>query len=449
MYVEDTIAAIATPPGSGGIGVIRLSGAASERIGLQVFKRRSPGLWETHRLYVGTVGGSDGRFLDEALGVLMRGPHSYTGEDVFEIHCHGSPIVLRTVLAAVLHFGARPAATGEFTRRAFLNGRMDLIQAEAVAGLIYARTVEGVDQAADHLFGRLSEHLEDLRQQLTRVKGVLEVQIDFADEEVDFDPGDTAGVIQVVLDRVAALRQTYDRGRLLRDGLQVAITGRPNAGKSSLLNALLGAERAIVTPSPGTTRDVIEESVDFAGIPVVLRDTAGLRDASDEVERIGVERARSVARAADVVLHVVDGSVSAASMAEDLLSEKTIIVINKVDLPQVSSPEAFGSLAAYPTVRISATQGIGLDVLRQTVLAGLGRRPHDGLPMLTSARQFHVLAEVSDCLQGAIDGLKEGVPVDLVSVDVQAALEHIGSITGAITNEDVLDVIFREFCIGK
>jgi tRNA modification GTPase len=449
MYVEDTIAAIATPSGTGGIGVIRISGPASEQIGKHVFKRTRPGLWQTHRLYVGTVMDPQGRPMDEALGVLMRGPRSYTGEDVFEIHCHGSPIVLRQALAATLHFGARPAAAGEFTKRAFLNGRMDLTQAEAVIDLIRARTAEGAGQAADQLFGRLSGHLDEVRQQLTRVKGVLEVQIDFSEEEVDFDLDATASLLRGVLEHIEALRRTYDRGRLVRDGIQVAITGRPNAGKSSLLNALLGTERAIVTPLPGTTRDVIEEAVDFDGVPVVLRDTAGLRESPDEVERIGVERAREVAQKADVVLHVIDGSVPAIPSMREIVCKKTIIVINKVDLPRALPPDGLACFAQHPVVEISAVAGTGLDTLRQTILAGFDQAAQDGIPILTSTRQFHALAEISASLRRAVEGLEQGTPVDLVSVDVQAALEHIGSITGAITNEEVLDVIFREFCIGK
>lgn len=448
MYVEDTIAAIATPPGPGGIGVIRISGPASAQIGHHVFQRKEAGEWQTHRLYLGTVVDSRGRHMDEALAVLMRRPHSYTGEDVFEIHCHGSPVVLRQTLAAILHYGARPATAGEFTKRAFLNGRIDLTQAEAVADLIRARTVEGAGEAASHLFGRLSAHLDDLRQLLIRVKGILEVQIDFS-EDVNFDPIETAGLIRNALDRVETLRRTFDRGRLVRDGIQVAITGRPNAGKSSLLNALSGTDRAIVTPIPGTTRDVIEEAVDFDGIPVVLRDTAGLREAPDEVERIGVERAQDVARAADVVLHVIDGSESNEYCNLSILNERSIIVINKVDLPSQLSSEQLATFADYPIVEVSATQGIGLDELRQAVSARLDRQPTDGIPILSSSRQFQALAETAGLLQNAITGLEQRVPVDLVAVDVQAALEHIASITGEVTNEDVLDVIFREFCIGK
>lgn len=450
MYVEDTIAAIATPPGSGGIGVIRVSGPAAEAIAGRVFKRTNTGRWETHRLYTGKVVDLQGRLLDEALGVLMRGPRSYTGEDVVEIHCHGSPIVLHQVLATVLHVGARPAAAGEFTKRAFLNGRMDLTQAEAVLDLIRARTAGGAEQAADQLTGHLSQYLDDLRQQLLRAKGVLEVQIDFSEEEVEFDPSTTAGLIRSVLNHVDALRRTYDRGRLLREGIQVAITGRPNAGKSSLLNALLGTERAIVTALPGTTRDVIEEAIDIAGVPVVLRDTAGLRETFDEVERIGVERAREVARTADLVLHVIDTSMHVNISPDDIINDKTILVLNKIDLPRVRSLEdSLSTVAPRCTVEVSATQGAGLDALRRALVTAPDERPSDGTPILTSARQLHVLESIEDCLRSAAEGLERGIPVDLVAVDVQAALEHIASITGAITNEDVLDVIFREFCIGK
>src|SRR5262245_15388517 len=292
MYEADTIAAIATPAGPGGIGVVRVSGSAAERLADASFRRRGGGAWQTHRLYHGRILGCDGSAIDDGLAVLMRAPHSYTGEDVLELHCHGRPLRRQRVLHAVLERGARPAHAGEFTKRAFLNGKLDLAQAEAVAELVRARTADGASVAADHLFGGLSAHLAGLREQLIRIKGRLEVSIDFSDSDVVIDDAGLGADLERAGEEVAALRRTYARGRLLRDGLRVAIIGRPNAGKSSLLNALLGSERAIVTALPGTTRDVLEDSADFAGVPVVLCDTAGLRETADEVERIGGDRAR-------------------------------------------------------------------------------------------------------------------------------------------------------------
>ena len=449
MYEADTIAAVATPPGPGGIGVIRVSGPAAERLANQCFRRRRAGSWETHRLYHGRVVDADGAALDDGLAVLMRAPHSYTGEDVLELHCHGSPILLQRVLHALLQSGARPARAGEFTKRAFLNGKLDLAQAEAVAELVRARTADSASAAADQLFGRLSAHLAALREQLIRAKGYLEVGIDFSDD-VRLDESALMGELEGARQAIADLRRTYARGRLLREGLRIAITGRPNVGKSSLLNALLGAERAIVTPQPGTTRDVLEDHADFDGVPVVLYDTAGLRDAADEVERIGVERARTVALGADVVLVVLDTARPLASQRALLEEGAPIAVLNKIDLPCVWSADEVADVAAgHESVRVSATLPSGLDALRHAVTRRASLQWSDNLPTLTSARQHDALVNVERSLAQAIEALQQGLPPDLIAVDVQAALDHVGAVTGLVTSEDVLDAIFREFCIGK
>jgi tRNA modification GTPase len=450
MYDADTIAAIATPQGPGGIGVVRTSGPAAARLADAVFRRRRAGAWETHRLYHGRILGPDGTPIDDGLATLMRAPHSYTGEDVLELHCHGSPVLLQLVLQSLLRRGARPARAGEFTKRAFLNGKLDLAQAEAVAELVRARTGDAVGAAADQLFGHLSTHLATLRQQLIRAKAHLEVHIDFSDEDVDLD----AGVLSADLDHaaaaVAALLRTYRRGRLLRDGLRVAITGRPNVGKSSLLNALVGAERAIVTATPGTTRDVITEHADFDGVPVLLSDTAGLREAGDEVERIGVDRARQVAGGADVVLVVLDTARPLDPQRALLDAGAPIAVLNKIDLPCVWSAAELDAVAArHPAVRVSARARIGLDALRQVVTQRATREWGDNLPTLTSARQHAALEQVADSLARARAAVRDRLPPDLVAVDVQAALDQVGAVTGIVSSEDVLDAVFAEFCIGK
>ena len=393
---------------------------------------------------------ADGRLVDEAMAALLLAPRSYTGEDMLELYCHGSPLVVRQALEAVLRRGARPARGGEFTQRAFLNGKLDLTQAEAVIDLIRARTPETASQAANQLFGQLSRRLENLRGRLIRVKGHLEACIDFADEEIDTDDRAVLDAIDAVREEVQALLHTYARGRLLREGLHVVIAGPPNVGKSSLLNALLGEERAIVTPTPGTTRDLIEESADFNGIPVVLRDTAGLRDTPDEVERIGVERARDAARDADVVLSVLDLSVSPVDPPQTGPEARTVVVLNKIDLHCAWTEERVRGLEArYPVVRVSATQALGLDELRRAVVTACDDVPKGDCPILTTSRQRDALQKVLEALEYARSGLLAGVPPDLVAVDVQAALDHIGEVTGAVTSEDVLDAIFREFCIGK
>jgi tRNA modification GTPase len=452
VYVRDTIAAIATPPGAGGIGVIRASGPAAEQLADAVFRRRRQGgSWQSHRLYRGHVIGSDGTPIDDALAVLMRAPRSYTGEDVLELHCHGSPLVLERALAAVLRCGARPARAGEFTKRAFLNGKLDLTQAEAVAALVGARTADAADAAVDHLFGRLSAHLDAVRQSLIGCKAHLEARIDFADEPLDLDDDRLAADLDGAHGAVAALLATFGRGRLLRQGLRVAITGQPNAGKSSLLNALLGAERAIVTPVPGTTRDVIEDSADFDGVPVVLSDTAGLREVGDTVERIGIERARAAAASADVVLMVLD-TTSALAPQRRLLEAHAapLVVANKIDLRCAWSRAERSALeAAHAVLPVSATERRGLDALRAAVLQRAGDQWSDNLPTLTSTRQRDALAKVEQALAEALAGLRRGLPADLLAVDVQAALDHIAAVTGAITSDDVLDAVFAEFCIGK
>jgi tRNA modification GTPase len=447
MYEADTIAAIATPAGVGGIGIIRVSGPLAPNIADAVFHRRRARDWTSHRLYHGRVLSGSGLVIDDGLAVLMRAPHSYTGEDVLELHCHAGAAILRTALEAVLQHGARAAQPGEFTKRAFLNGKLELTQVEAVADVVQARTVEGAAQATDQLFGRLGRHLEHLRERLIRVKAHLEVQIDFGDEDVGLDAAAADKDLRAVHDAVEVLLQTYARGRILREGLRIAIVGRPNAGKSSLLNALLGEDRAIVTAIPGTTRDVIEETADFHGIRVVLHDTAGMRETADEVERQGVERAQRVAAAADLTLLVIDQSIP---VEPPIIAPgpNVLPILNKVDLPHRWSADDVQRLLPK-ALRVSATTLAGLDHLRDAVVAYAGGRVSDGGPVLTRSRQRDALQKAQDALAAALAALGHETPPDLIAVDVQAALDHIGSVTGAVTSEEVLDAIFAEFCLGK
>jgi tRNA modification GTPase len=457
MYVDDTIAAIATPPGAGGIGVVRLSGQRCATIADVVFAGARPAhQWRSHRLYHGRIVDDAGVVLDDALAVLMRAPQSYTGEDVLELHCHGSPVVLRRVLVRVLSCGARAAEPGEFTKRAFLNSRLDLAQAEAVIALVRARTNGAALLAAQQLTGQLSRQLDELRNRSIHLKALLEVQIDFADEDLTVGSAELLDCMDICITSANMLIETYARGRLVRDGVRVAIIGKPNVGKSSLLNALLGEERALVTPIAGTTRDTIEESTDFDGIPVVLTDTAGLRqiEHADAIERLGMQRTNGKIAQAQLLLAVVDAS--APLDTEDLAVLEAarglpvVLVLNKIDLgAPVLEPDRIAN--GTPVVQVSATQRLGLTELRRAVLdvvaGGDQIEPHG--PLLANDRHYAALTQAVESLRLARESVGSGQPADLVAVDVQDAIDHIGAITGVVTSEDVLDRIFSEFCIGK
>lgn len=452
MYVADTIAAIATAPGVGGVGIVRVSGPGATAIAERVIiATQATAAWVSHRLYRGQLCAVDGAVIDDGLAVLMRAPNSYTGEDVLELHCHGSPVVLRHVLMHVLASGARLAEPGEFTKRAFLNGRLDLAQAEAVIDLVGARSEAGAVLAAAQLGGQLSAALGRIRDDLVHLKALLEAQIDFAEDEVQIAHHELLATLNQAETAIVRLVDTFKHGSLVRDGLRVVIVGKPNVGKSSLLNALLGSDRAIVTEVAGTTRDTIDEVIDFAGVPVVLTDTAGLRDEAlaDPVERIGMARTGIALRQAQVRLVVLDAS--RAFDSEDQLvldavrDQPYIVVLNKSDLAPVSTTWD------GPCVRVSAKALSGLEELRQAVvqLVERGEPPRADDPVISNARHRAALLQCLDALRLARQSIDEARPPDLIAVDVQAALDHIGTITGAVSSEDVLDRIFAEFCIGK
>jgi tRNA modification GTPase len=458
VYADDTIAAIATPQGHGGVGIVRASGPLAATIAAAVFSgAHGSAAWTSHQLYYGRIVDARGGVLDEGLAVLMRAPRSYTGEDVLELHCHGSPVVLRRVLACVLRYGARQAEPGEFTKRAFLNGRLDLTQAEAVIDMVRACTETGAALAAAQLSGRLSEYLAHLREELIRLKALLEAQIDFSEEDFEVDAGELVSTAEACLVSIKSLIDTYLHGKIVRDGLRVAIIGKPNVGKSSLLNALLGEERAIVTAIAGTTRDTLDETADFDGVPVVLSDTAGLRSAADAdtVERLGMQRTAAKITEAQVLLPVLDASQPLDPQDHAVLQAAAglphVIVLNKIDLPnRIAAPAVREAANGHPVVAVSATQRTGLEDLRRHVLDQIvpGRHAEDA-PVLTNGRHVDALTKASVSLRLARQSLCARCPPDVVAVDVQDAIDHIGAITGAITSEDVLDRIFSEFCIGK
>src|SRR6266404_7653385 len=373
MYEQDTIAAIATPPGEGGVAIVRISGIGAENIAAKIFCRAygKSGKFETHRLYHGKIRDPmSERVLDEVLLTIMRKPRSYTGEDVVEIHGHGGAFLIRQILRLVLTQGARQAEPGEFTKRAFLNGRLDLAQAEAVLDLIRARTEKSAGLALDQTSGALSKWVDELREELLDILVQVEAAIDFPEEEIELlRRQELIGRISGLSDKLSYISDTYDWGKLFREGAKVCICGRPNVGKSSLLNALLGEDRVIVTPVAGTTRDVIEESINLNGLPVVFGDTAGIRETEDQIERMGIDFTRQHLDKADAVIVVLDGSEPLAREDESLLDsvkhKKVLVAINKSDLPQMPSADALAQLDCRSKIFISAKTGAGVTQLKE------------------------------------------------------------------------------------
>lgn len=460
MHAVDTIAAISTPPGTGGIGVVRVSGPQTMAIAQQIFVRPS-GLplshLESHRIYHGFVIDTSGERVDEALLCVMQQPRSYTREDVVEISCHGGVMTTRRVLEAVLARGARVAEPGEFTKRAFLNGRLDLTQAEAVIDLIHARTAASHRAALHQLDGTLSRYLRDLREQLLHVSVHLEASIDFPDEELDLDSASGLLVrLKDVAEQLARLLETFERGRIMREGIATAIIGRPNVGKSSLLNALLGRERAIVSPSPGTTRDTIEAAFELDGVLFRIIDTAGIRLTTDALEQEGVRRARQVLDEAELLIMVFDTSVALTDddyrLCQETAHKLRVVARNKCDLPACWSLITLDmALAHTPIVDISALTGRGLPDLERAILRqalGSDQLVQDEV-LLTRTRHRQSVAASLHNVQAAEQALRQGVPVEFVAFEVTEALRQISEVLGEDCSGEVLERIFSSFCIGK
>jgi tRNA modification GTPase len=451
----DTIAAIATPPGEGGIGIVRVSGEQAFPIAERLFRRRGRTPLQSHRAYFGAiVDPATGETLDRALLLPFRAPHSYTGEDVVEFHCHGSPYLLRRVLEQVWREGARPAEPGEFTLRAFLNGKLDLAQAEAVADLIRARSEVQLRSALALHEGRLSHQVHALGDELLRLLATVEAHIDFSEELGELDPHALIPDLQQLLQRLDALLQGARAGRILREGARVAIVGRPNVGKSSLLNALLGEERAITTDIPGTTRDTLEESLIIGGVPLVILDTAGLRESADVVEQIGIERARRAAERADLILFVYDLTAPDWDADRALLETlpahaPKLLVGNKMDAADPAQVQR--ACSVFPdSVLISALTGAGLDALQEAILTALEvQRIGEETLTLTHQRHIQAVADAKRALEHARDALQHGYSPDLIAVDLRAAWLALGAITGETADETLVQRIFRDFCIGK
>ena len=456
--MSEPIAAIATGAVRSAIGILRLSGEGCIQALSALFQPDDGRRLEDHpprRLILGRLRDGEGRVLDHCLATLSRAPHSYTGEDTAELQCHGSPAVLHAALDALSGLGVRQARPGEFTRRAFLNGRMDLTQAEAVIDLIDAQTAAAARSAAGQLAGAISRRIDGVYQPLVDLLAHFHAVLDYPDEDIDpFEAREIARTVAAAEGQLAALLSTVRRGRQLTRGVACAIVGRPNAGKSSLLNALVGYDRAIVPDIPGTTRDTVEESVTLGGTLLRLIDTAGLRDSGDPVERLGVERSRAAMEAAELILVLVDGSApfeeeDAGLLARAMELAPTILVITKADLP--SGPVPFLNLPQLPPqVSLSARTGAGLDELEQAVAALFP--PEAGLEdgaMLTNARQTEAAERAARALASARAGLESGMTPDAVLTDVEEALSALGEITGKTVREDVTARIFERFCVGK
>jgi len=455
MTATDTICAIATPPGEGGIGIIRLSGDRALEIASNVFlgaKGRILSEFPSHTLHVGEFRNPDtGERLDEVLVAVMKAPRTYTREDVVEFHCHGSPLVLQLGLEALIRSGARLAEPGEFTKRAFLNGRLDLAQAEAVMDLIQARSESSLRIAVEQLRGRLSEELGQIREGLVRLLVEVEAGIDFTEEEITFISGEAvSNGISHIAERIDRLIQSADDGRVVREGITAVLAGRPNVGKSSLLNALIQTDRAIVTNIAGTTRDVLEEYVNIRGIPVRLMDTAGLRESFDTVEREGVRRSHEAVARADLVLAVLDGSTPATEQDHHLLAQEkpVVVVINKSDLPSRLDQDKLGH---GRIVKTSAVSGDGIEELRDAIRDSvLTQRleAHEGA-VITHLRHRAALVRARESLEYVRGSAAQQMPAEFLAMDLRSAINAVGEIIGETTVEDVLDRIFKEFCIGK
>ncbi len=455
---SDTIAAVSTPPGRGGIGIVRLSGPQSAEIASHLVRLRHP-LEHAHARLADVLDSSAPEVeeqaplpIDEALVTWFAAPNSYTAEDVVEIAAHGSPVVLELLLRRALDLGARLAEPGEFTQRAFLAGRLDLTQAEAVRDLIEAQTLTQVRQAASQMGGALSRRVAPAKQELVELIALLEAGIDFAEDDVDVTtPAEIARRIHQLTPPLVALEASFARGRIVHDGLTLAIVGRPNAGKSSLFNRLVQRDRAIVTATPGTTRDLVTERISLEGIPLELVDTAGLREGLEEAEQLGIARSREALADAAIVLVVLDATQPLNDEEDRLLAavegRPAVVVINKCDLPETTQPTA--SLRGLPVLRTSALTGEGIAALRQQILAlatgGAASEPG----MLTTLRHHQAIATALSALADAARANAGNTPHEMILLDLYRALWALDSLTGQTTSDDILNLIFSTFCIGK
>lgn len=455
MLRHDTIAAIATPSGTGGVGIIRISGPAAGPIARRIFLPKQTNCsWKSHHLYHGDIISADGKtVLDEVLAVLMPGPHSFTGEDVLEINCHGNPVIMQAILAELLQSECRLARPGEFSERAFLNGRIDLSQAEALATLIAARSEKARAIGLAQLKGALGEEIENLRQLLIEALALTEAEIDFMEDVAAQDAPGILPQLATLAQRLQLLLDSYRTAKLYTEGLNVVITGKPNVGKSSLLNTLTGKTRAIVTDIPGTTRDFITDTINIHGIPVNIMDTAGIRKPQDIIEKAGIDLVWKNLACADLIIVLLDGSKPLTKEDTEIFAgvppKNSLIAVNKTDLP--SAWETYELIPDCRVLKISAKFGVGIEELKDAIVdnTGVDKEENAGAVMITNMRHKIALEKALGNIGRAKENIACGMSLELTAFDLREALDSLAEITGKKINDEILDKIFSSFCIGK
>ncbi len=457
--MEDTIAAVATPYGEGGIGIIRISGENSLNILKDIFEPASGSreYVSRHMMYGKVVDACGEGVIDEVLAVYMKGPKTYTAEDVVEIDCHGSVVSLRKTLELILRRGARMAEPGEFTKRAFLNGRLDLSQAEAVIDVVKARTDRSFDVAMSQLEGGLSEKTKAIRKALLDLLVDITVNIDYPDEDIEEITYERLEEnISLIGEMIEKLLSTASTGRMIREGIRIAIVGKPNVGKSSLMNGILGESRAIVTDIPGTTRDTIEEAVSVRNIPVYLVDTAGIRNTADRVEMLGIERSKEAFNNADLVIFITDGSIPLSDEDRDIAAllkgRKALAVVNKNDLGRAFDDDELTAMTGdIEIIETALLQGNGIERIEDFIedMVYGGKVSQRESVMVNNVRHIGLLNRAKDSLSDALDMTKRGEALDFIEVDVRDAYDAVGEITGETVTEDIIDEVFSRFCLGK
>lgn len=460
MIYNDTIAAISTAPGVGGIGIIRVSGPEAVEIVDRVFKSASKKTLSeapSHTIHYGHIVDDQGKTIDEVLVMLMKAPKTFTREDVVEINCHGGPVPLEAVLMSVLAAGARMASQGEFTKRAFLNGRIDLAQVEAIMDIIEAKTELSLSQAVNQLEGRLSKQIKAYQDKLIQIIARIEVSIDYPEYDMDEPIGEEfIDEIRELHGELVELLDTADTGKMIREGVKTAIVGQPNVGKSSLLNALLEENKAIVTDIPGTTRDVVEAYLNIEGIPFQLLDTAGIRETEDVVERIGVEKSKNSIEEADLILMLIDSSRALdkeeVALIERIKNRSVIYVLNKTDLNPVITPEILKEhIGENQIISISAMLQNGLDTLRQAMKQFVvrGQAQVTDRATISNRRQKESLVKAVQSLKKVIETIEMGMPEDCIAIDLHDAYGHLGMVIGEALKENIINELFSRFCLGK